>query len=358
MSTNSKQNVITAVAIIVALIAVVYAFVIQTKTPSTDMVAEENAAAESVAEENYEEGEQNPVVMTIDGRDVTRMEVMDNFASSGSQLPQGADMEQIFPLLQEQYLISYLLDNAARNSGVNGTDPEVAKRIEEARQQAIRAVYIDQVSEEGVTDADIRQAYDDIIGNSEPVMERRARHILVDSEAKAMDIITQLQNGANFEDLARDNSTGPSSQTGGDLGYFAASEMVPAFAQSAFTMNVGDVSSTPVKTQFGYHVIKVEDERERAKPTFEEMKEQLAQQLRQGVIRKKIEDLRTTSNVMVYDYNGNPVVRPEAEEAGAPVADGSDTPVTTEGAEEQSGAVAPAPSPADNAGETDATTEE
>ena len=134
--------------------------------------------------------------------------------------------------------------------------------------------------------------------------------------------------------------------------------MVPAFAQSAFTMNVGDVSSTPVKTQFGYHVIKVEDERERAKPTFEEMKEQLAQQLRQGVIRKKIEDLRTTSNVMVYDYNGNPVVRPEAEEAGAPVADGSDTPVTTEGAEEQSGAVAPAPSPADNAGETDATTEE
>lgn len=315
MSTNSKQNVITAVAIIVALIAVVYAFIIQTNnTPSEETVVEEE---EVVAEETYTEGEQNPVVMTVDGRDVTRAEVMENFTASGSQLPQGANMEQIFPLLQEQYLISHLLDNAARNSGVNGTDPEVAKRIEDARQQAIRAVYIDQVTAEAVTDADVRQAYDDVVANAAPIMERRARHILVESEAEAADLIEQLNNGANFEELAAANSADPSAQRGGDLGYFAANEMVPSFSEVAFSIGVGEVNPTPVQTQFGYHVIKVEDERSRPKPTFEEMEEQLTQQLRQGVIRQKVEELRATSNVTVYDFNGNPIVTPEAEQMPA-----------------------------------------
>ena len=312
MATNSKQNIITAIAIIVALAAIVYAFMLTTQKTVTE-VEGESAQVVEAQEESYEEGDQNPVVLTVDGREVTRMEVMDNFASSGSQIPDGADMEQIFPLLQEQYLISHLLNDAARNSGVNGTDPEVAKRVEEARVQALRAVYIDKISNEAVTDDDVRQAYDDIVSNAEAIMERRARHILVDTEDAANALILKLENGADFEKLATENSTGPSAQNGGDLGYFAASEMVPAFAEAAFTMDVGDYTKQPVKTQFGYHVIKVEDERAREKPTFEEMRSQLEQQLRQAVVREKINELREKSNVMIYDYQGNPVVRPEAE---------------------------------------------
>ena len=359
MTTNSNQNIITAIAIIVALAAVVYAVILHADRDIAP-AAEEEVVAETDGTD-YTEGEANPVVLTVDGREVTRMEIMDNFSSSGSQLPPSANMEQIFPLLQEQYLISHLLTNAARNAGIDGTDPEVAKRIEEAREQALRAVYLDRLAAEEISDQDVRQAYDDIVGSSEPVMERRARHILVQDEATANAIIQQLQNGADFDELARENSTGPSAENGGDLGFFAANEMVPAFAEAAFSLNMGEVSQTPVKTQFGYHVIKVEDERERAKPSFEEMREQIEQQLRQAVIRERVQELRQTTNVMVYDYNGNPVIQPEEEAQDTPVSDApaSETPNPSETNSTDTGVMSDDQSelPDENSDQNDATVE-
>lgn len=337
MSTsNSKQNIVTALAIIVALAAVAYAFIVQSRV--SGVAGGSDVVSEAGKEDAYTKGDENPVVLKIDGRDVTRAEVMDNFAESGSQIPAGAAMEQIFPLLQEQYLVGYLLNTAAQTSGINGTNPEVAKRIEDAREQAIRAVYLEDLTKNAVTESDIRKAYDDIVMNSPAIKERHARHILVKTAEEAKKLIEDLKNGADFEVLARDHSTGPSASNGGDLGYFTEGDMVPEFSKAAFSMKVGDVSSEPVQTQFGYHIIKIEDERERAKPTFDEMKGQIEQQLRQGVIREKIMELRNKADVEVMDFNGKPMPltaeeQAAAEKADAPAAEDATTaaePATTE----------------------------
>lgn len=311
MSVNSNPKIVTAVSIIVALAAIVYAMSVHMQASNNASDGDTMRSASVMNDEKsgprYEIGEENPVVMTLGGRKVTRLEVMDAFTQSGSQIPPNANLEQAFPLLQEQYLITFMLNDAARQQGIDGTTPEVAKRIEEAREQAIRAAYLDFIAEENVTDNDVRNTYDDIIANSEAMIERRARHILVETQDEAEALITQLNDGADFEELARENSTGPSAENGGDLGFFAPNEMVPAFAQAAFQMDVGSTSNEPVETQFGFHVIKVEEERSRPKPTFEEMQGQIEQQLRQAVIREKIQEIREGMDVVVLDFDGNPI---------------------------------------------------
>jgi peptidyl-prolyl cis-trans isomerase C len=325
---NSNQNIVTAVAIIVALAAILYALTVH-MSARNNVVDMDNATiaeseeAETNNGEAFAEGENNPIVMVVNGREITRMEIMNDFAQASQGLPEGMDMEQIFPLLQEQYLVTYLMNNAAHNSGIDGTDPEVAERIEEAREQAIRAVYVNRLTDEAVTDNDIRQAYEDIVGNAEPVIERRARHILVETQEDAQALIEQLNDGADFAELATENSTGPTGPNGGDLGYFTAEAMVPAFSEAAFSTEVGQYTTEPVQTQFGFHVIKVEDEREREKPSFEEVRGQIEENLNQAVIREKVQELREQTDVTVFDYNGEPIVveEPSAEEGSETLTD-------------------------------------
>lgn len=299
MADNSKQTIITAVSIIVALVAVTWALMTKVETPQVTV------SPVSVAETVYEEGVNNPVVMTIGDKKVTRMEVMDNFAASGSELPDGTNVEDVFPLLQDQYLIGYLLKEAALDNGLSKDTPEIALRVNAALDQALRAEYIKSVSDNAVSADDLKKAYDDIIGNAPAIEERRARHILVKDEQTAVELIEQLKNGADFIQLAQDNSEGPTGVKGGDLGYFAKGEMVPEFAEAAFAMEVGAVSGTPVKTQFGYHVIKVEDSRDREKPSFEQVKDQLEQQLKQAVLAEEVGKLRDAANITVYSYSGD-----------------------------------------------------
>lgn len=308
---NSNQNIITAVSIIVALVAVVYALMGHVQKPGhIDM---EEPAKQEMAQKTYEVGEQNPVVLTIDGRDVTRVEVMDNFAKSGSQLPQGANLAQVFPLMQEQYLIGALIQNAADEKGIDSDHPVVQKELNAVLERATRAAYIDEVGKEKVTDEDIKKAYEDIVGNQPAQMERRARHILVEKEGTANALIVKLNQGRDFATLAEKESTGPTGPKGGDLGYFVAGQMVPEFSKAAFELEIGKFTQKPVKTQFGYHVIKVEDERERVKPTFEEVKDQLAGQLRQAATSEAIQALRKNADVTVFNFSGEEIKAPEAE---------------------------------------------
>lgn len=309
---NLKQNMITAVSIIIALIAVVYALMGHVEKPQ-DVSVSVSSAVES--EKSFDAGENNPVVMSINGADITRAQILDNFNQSGSALPQGADLSQIFPLLQEQFLVGYLLEEAAKNAGIDQNNPYVQDRLKETLNQALRAAYIKQIGDNEIKDEDVQKAYDDIIANASPIMERKAHHILVETEGAANALIVKLNNGADFVTLAKENSTGPSSENGGDLGYFAKVEMVPEFAAAAFALNVGEYSKTPVKTQFGYHIIKIDDERERTKPSYEEVKDQLAEQLKQAVIREQMTKLRDNANVTLFDMNGNPIVNDTAQPA-------------------------------------------
>jgi peptidyl-prolyl cis-trans isomerase C len=134
----------------------------------------------------------------------------------------------------------------------------------------------------------------------------KARHILLDNEEKALQIIKNLQDGEEFSKLASEHSTGPSAASGGDLGWFGEGQMVPEFSKAAFALNPGDIVTQPVKTQFGWHVIMVEDRKIAAPPSFEESKEQLASDMSQTLLKQMIEELRAKAKIIRFQADGKP----------------------------------------------------
>jgi peptidyl-prolyl cis-trans isomerase C len=140
---------------------------------------------------------------------------------------------------------------------------------------------------ESISDADVKARYDQEVAAIPAEEEISARHILVPTEEEAQALITELDAGKDFAELAKEKSTGPSAGNGGDLGYFTKGRMVPEFEAAAFALEMGQYGKEPVKTQFGWHVIKVEDRREAAPPPFE----QVADQIRQVLLRERYGDL-------------------------------------------------------------------
>jgi peptidyl-prolyl cis-trans isomerase C len=125
--------------------------------------------------------------------------------------------------------------------------------------------------------SDIKARYDKEVAATPPEEEISARHILVETEEEAKALITELDAGKDFAELAKEKSTGPSAGQGGDLGFFTKGRMVPEFEAAAFEITPGEYGKEPVKTQFGWHVIKVEERRETAPPAFEEVADQVRQ---------------------------------------------------------------------------------
>lgn len=146
------------------------------------------------------------------------------------------------------------------------------------------------------TDDELQAAYQKEIGNSES-HEFKARHILLKTEDEAKAVIQALRNGGDFINLAKERSTGPSGPNGGDLGWFQASRMVPPFADAVKVMNKGDVSVSPVQTDFGFHVIQLEDTRDLPQPEFETMRDQLHQSLIREVINSYIKEVQDASKI-------------------------------------------------------------
>ncbi|CAG0910981.1 unnamed protein product [Cyprideis torosa] len=154
---------------------------------------------------------------------------------------------------------------------------------------------------EKISDEEVKARYDKEVAAMTPEKQVRARHILVKSEEEAKAIIEELDGGADFIELAKEKSTGPSGPNGGDLDYFGKGQMVPEFEAAAFALENGQYTKEPIKTQFGFHVIKKEDERDEPLPTFEEAKDQV----RQIVMREKyfdtVEQARETITVEITD---------------------------------------------------------
>ena len=152
----------------------------------------------------------------------------------------------------------------------------------------------------------LRKRYEESIKDSaEQGEEVKARHILVACEEDAKAIIEELKKGADFAKLAAEKSTGPSGTSGGDLGYFTADAMVPEFSEAAFALKPGEITEAPVQTQFGWHVIKVEDRRAVQPPSFEQMQPQLAQEMTREILTKAIEELRAGVDIKRYGPDGS-----------------------------------------------------
>ena len=288
------------------------------------ITAEETKEAEDAAAtfQGQEIKKGNPVVATVDGKDITRVDVfryIKMMPANVQQLPPQA----IYPLAVEQVVNTRLVQNKAEEAGLE-SDPEVQQQLSMAKQQIIRSIYVQRAVDKEISNADLKKKYDDTVGKSPAIEEVQAYHILVDSEAKAKDLIAKLKDGGDFAKLAAENSGDPGNKDkGGDLGWFAKQDMVPEFSEAAFKLAKGKISETPVKTQFGYHVVKVTDKRERPKPTFEELKPMLQTEVRREKLEGMLDKWKQAAKIEKFDINGDPIkeqaeVAPAAGEASAP----------------------------------------
>lgn len=237
------------------------------------------------------------VVAKINGKDVKKSDVARAIRDLGANVtPENVDA--ILPAFIEQYINLELLNDAADKAGVVKQE-EVQTQIASSEEQIVRAAYLRTLFDGKIEEGKLKEAYKAKYEDQPMPMEVKASHILVDDETKARELIARLNAGGNFATLAQENSKDPSAQRGGDLGYFTQADMVKEFGDAAFGMNVGSISQQPVKTQFGWHVIKVEDKRQRAKPSFEEAKPLLEQEARQAILDAKLTELREAAKVEV-----------------------------------------------------------
>lgn len=258
----------------------------------------------------------NPVVAKVGTAEVTRSEVLEFITSLPEQVKQ-MPLQNLFPMARDQVVNNLIINEKAKAASLDG-DEEVQKMVNQAKDQIVRGVYVERQVKAATTDADLQKAYDELKAELAKVEETKARHILVDTEEKAREAIKKLDGGAKFEDLVQEYSSGPSKENGGEVGYFAKNEMVPEFAEAAFALGVGQVGKDPVKTQFGYHVIKVEDRRSRPAPAFEDVKPQLESVVRQRKLLELVNGWQAESKVEKFDINGKAEKPADAPKEEAP----------------------------------------
>ncbi|WP_198137250.1 peptidylprolyl isomerase [Roseibium aggregatum] len=241
----------------------------------------------------------------------------------------GKELQRFPPAQWRKLLLDVMVDmelmaHAAREEGLD-KDPDFQRQLDFLKLRALRNAYLAQKIDGEVTDEEVQAAYDKEFADFEGAEEINARHILVKDKAEAEAIIAELDGGADFAELAREKSTGPSGPNGGSLGYFAKGQMVPPFEAAAFALEPGTYTKEPVETQFGWHVIKLEDKRRQEKPAFEEVANGLRQQLMRERYDARMAELKDQVAVEIVDES---LAKTEeggaaAEEEGAATEDGA-----------------------------------
>jgi peptidyl-prolyl cis-trans isomerase C len=230
------------------------------------------------------------VVATVNGTEIT----------VGHMLVLRARLPQQYQTLPEQVLFDGILDQLVQQEILRGTSDgpsKVGRLIMDNEERALLATEAAQaIAAERVTEEAIQAAYDETFGAAEPETEYNASHILVETEEAAQALVEELAAGADFVELARERSTGPSGPNGGNLGWFGAGMMVAPFEEAVMALAPGEISQ-PVETQFGWHVIILNEVREAAVPALEEVRADLAQQLEQDALQEAIAQLQESANI-------------------------------------------------------------
>ncbi|MDT8385933.1 MAG: peptidylprolyl isomerase [Thiogranum sp.] len=220
------------------------------------------------------------------------------------------------------------LELARQKGEQKGVDEQltVALQIEQQRRAVIATAAIKQELEENpVTEEELRKVYDENVSTGE---EYKARHILVEEQDKARELIKKLDEGADFSELAKAHSTGPSGKSGGELGWFSSTQMVEPFSEAVAELEKGSYTKEPVETQFGWHVIMLDDSRETTPPDFEMLKPQIASMLQNQRVQQYIAELRDGANIEIIQ----PVQSAApAEDGGDDVAESTTTPADDAG---------------------------
>lgn len=250
------------------------------------------------------------VVARVNGEAITSADMSMFYESLPAEFRQ-ASMDALYGQLLEGLIDRKLLALAAREAGLLD-DETVKERLAYVEDGVLQEVYLGQVIDAEVNDQRLRAAYEALIASQAGNQEVHARHILLDSEDDAKAVIAALEAGADFAETARRRSTGPSAPNGGDLGYFTKEQMVPAFADAAFGLDAGAITTQPVETQFGWHVIKLEDRRAMAPPSFEALQVELRNQETQAAIIELMRKLYASSSISRFDAKGDPMAAPVA----------------------------------------------
>ncbi len=240
----------------------------------------------------------DPVVARVNGVDIHESDI--TFAEEEI----GGNMPSIPPEQKRDYLINYLVDvvvlsQAAEKQKLDDR-PNVKHRLAFDRIRLLMEMLLQDAGKSALSDAAEHQVYDDAVKQVKSEQEVHARHILVPTEDEAKAILAQLKGGADFAALAKEKSKDPGAAEGGDLGYFTKEQMVPEFAEVAFKLDKGQLSD-PVKTQFGWHIIKVEDKRVKPTPTFEQVKPQIENYVAHRAQAELVENLRKSATVERLD---------------------------------------------------------
>jgi len=244
---------------------------------------------------------QKSVIAKIDGVEITEQDLAFAEGDLASQFRQVPEAQRKAAILNALIDIK-VLSKAAEAAGL-ADDEGFKSRMQFLRERALHNSYFQKNALEAVTDEEVRARYDKEIAAMEKTEEVRARHILVKTEDEAKAIISDIDGGGEFAEVAKEKSTGPSGPQGGDLGFFAKGQMVPEFDAVVFALADGEMAKEPVKTQFGWHVIKREESRVQEPPAFDAAKDAV----RQIVLREKYANLirksREDVNIEVMDAN-------------------------------------------------------
>ncbi|MEM1065970.1 MAG: peptidylprolyl isomerase [Pseudomonadota bacterium] len=230
------------------------------------------------------------VVATVNGTDIT----------VGHMIALRARLPQQYQQLPDDVLFNGILDQIVQQAVIGQTQEALSKSntltLENERRALLANQVVDEVVAGATTDEAIQAAYDEAYGGAEPETEYNASHILVETEDEAAALVTELEGGADFATLAQENSTGPSGPNGGELGWFGPGMMVPEFEQAVVALEAGQVSA-PVQTQFGWHVIKLNELRQKEAPALDDVRQELEGQVQRAAVDARIAELTEAAEI-------------------------------------------------------------
>jgi peptidyl-prolyl cis-trans isomerase C len=254
--------------------------------------------------------EGDPVIARVNGTEIRASDLAIAEEDVGSNLPMTGEARR-------DYLTKYLSDmilvaQAAEAKNVQDRD-DFKRRLAYSRDKLLMEMMLQQEGKTSISEAALHQLYEEATKQMAGEKEVHARHILVDTEDQAKAILAELKKGGDFAAIAKEKSKDPGAGNGGDLGYFTQDQMVPEFAQAAFKLEPGQLSD-PVKTQFGWHIIKVEEKRDRPIPEFDKVRDQLENFLARRTQADLINKLRAQAKIEKVE----PAPAPEAAPFPAP----------------------------------------
>ena len=267
------------------------------------------------AAEKTGDTEPDPVVAIVNGDEIRLSDVgyaHERLPEQYRQIP----LNSVYRLLVNSLVDAKLAAAAARAEGMHEQD-DIKRSLARIHEQLLERAYMLRYIDEKITEDALKERYDAMVKKMGKSEEIHARHILLETESKAKEVIAELKGGADFAELAKERSTGPSKDQGGDLGYFTKGQMVPAFTEAAFALKKGQITETPVQTRFGWHVIKIEDRRTLKPPIYNEAKQALRGEMSQELGAALVEVLRGEAVIQKLNPDGSPLDGPAATPGAA-----------------------------------------